>query len=55
MPDDKKARIAALIPAAGVGRRMGAGIPKQYMDIAGEPMLLQTVRALERVSRIDAI
>jgi 2-C-methyl-D-erythritol 4-phosphate cytidylyltransferase len=32
-------RYLALIPAAGVGARMGAGIPKQYVPIAGKPML----------------
>lgn len=48
-------KIAALVCAAGVGRRMGAACPKQYMQIAGAPMLVQTVRALARVSRIEAI
>lgn len=32
-------RYLALIPAAGIGARMGADIPKQYMPIAGKPML----------------
>ncbi|MDB5772306.1 MAG: 2-C-methyl-D-erythritol 4-phosphate cytidylyltransferase [Burkholderia sp.] len=32
-------RYFALIPAAGVGARMGAGHPKQYLPIAGKPML----------------
>jgi 2-C-methyl-D-erythritol 4-phosphate cytidylyltransferase len=32
-------RYLALIPAAGVGARMGADIPKQYVTIAGKPML----------------
>src|SRR3569832_273383 len=32
-------RYFALIPAAGVGSRMGAGHPKQYLHIAGKPML----------------
>lgn len=49
------AHVYALIPAAGVGRRMHAGIPKQYMDVAGAPMLLQTVRALNRLERIEKI
>jgi len=30
----------ALIPAAGVGARIGGTIPKQYMPLAGKPMLL---------------
>jgi 2-C-methyl-D-erythritol 4-phosphate cytidylyltransferase len=28
-----------VIPAAGVGRRMGASIPKQYLDLAGRPVI----------------
>lgn len=32
-------RYFALIPAAGVGARMGTNIPKQYMSVAGKPML----------------
>lgn len=32
-------RYFALIPAAGVGARMGATHPKQYLPIAGKPML----------------
>lgn len=32
-------RYFALIPAAGVGARMGEKIPKQYVAIAGKPML----------------
>lgn len=32
-------RYFALIPAAGVGARMGGGHPKQYLEIAGKPML----------------
>lgn len=38
-------RYFALIPAAGVGARMGADSPKQYMAIAGRPMLAHTVAA----------
>lgn len=38
-------RYFALIPAAGVGARMAANGPKQYMHIAGEPMLRHTLRA----------
>lgn len=32
-------RYFALIPAAGVGARMGSACPKQYVPIAGKPML----------------
>lgn len=38
-------RYVALIPAAGVGARMAAGSPKQYLPIAGRPMLRHTIDA----------
>ncbi|KAB8059250.1 2-C-methyl-D-erythritol 4-phosphate cytidylyltransferase [Janthinobacterium sp. FT14W] len=38
-------RYFALIPAAGVGARMEAGSPKQYLLIAGKPMLRHAVDA----------
>lgn len=41
MPD-----IFALIPAAGSGSRMGAGIPKQYQMLAGKPLIAHAVGAL---------
>ena len=36
-------RYFALIPAAGVGARMGADRPKQYLPLAGKPMLLHAI------------
>ena len=36
-------RHFALIPAAGIGARMGAGCPKQYMPLAGKPMLVHVL------------
>jgi 2-C-methyl-D-erythritol 4-phosphate cytidylyltransferase len=36
-------RHFALIPAAGIGARMGADCPKQYLALAGKPMLLHAL------------
>lgn len=36
-------RYIALIPAAGVGERMGTSMPKQYAQLAGKPMLQHVV------------
>jgi 2-C-methyl-D-erythritol 4-phosphate cytidylyltransferase len=36
----------ALIPAAGSGTRIAAGSPKQYVALAGKPMLWHAIRAL---------
>ena len=47
-------RYFALIPAAGVGARMAADGPKQYLEVGGKPMLRHTLDAFlssERISR----
>lgn len=36
----------ALIPAAGAGARMGAATPKQYLPLAGHPMLYHSIRCV---------
>ncbi len=46
-------RFFALVPAAGIGERAGAGMPKQYVEIAGKPMLAHTLAALAAVPRIE--
>jgi 2-C-methyl-D-erythritol 4-phosphate cytidylyltransferase len=37
--------VYLVIPAGGQGLRMGAGVPKQFRDWGGEPLLAATVRA----------
>ena len=39
-------RYFALVPAAGVGSRFGAALPKQYVQIAGCTVLEHTLRRL---------
>ncbi len=39
-------RIFAVVPAAGVGRRMGHETPKQYLHLAGRPIIEHTLAAL---------
>lgn len=48
-------RVFALIPAAGTGTRTGAAIPKQYLDIAGEPMIARTIAAFANVAAVERI
>jgi 2-C-methyl-D-erythritol 4-phosphate cytidylyltransferase len=47
-------RCFAVVPCAGVGERAGAGGPKQYHPVAGQPMVAHTLAALQAVSRLDA-
>ena len=39
-------RIWAVVPAAGVGRRMGTDIPKQYLELNGRPVIAHALQAL---------
>ena len=45
-------RYWAMIPAAGVGRRMAAAIPKQYLPLAGQPVMVYALTALLNHPRI---
>ncbi len=49
------ARIWAIIPAAGAGRRMGADIPKQYLPLAGLTVLEHTLRKIAATPRVEGI
>jgi len=45
----------AVVPAAGRGQRFGAEMPKQYLPVAGEPLLAHTLRALLAHAAIDGV
>ncbi|MCX7205682.1 MAG: 2-C-methyl-D-erythritol 4-phosphate cytidylyltransferase [Proteobacteria bacterium] len=45
----------ALIPAAGSGSRMASATPKQYLDLAGKPLIWHTLSALAKVAELDRI
>jgi len=45
----------ALIPAAGSGSRTGAAQPKQYVEIAGRPLLYYALRVLARHPAIEQV
>jgi 2-C-methyl-D-erythritol 4-phosphate cytidylyltransferase len=45
----------ALIPAAGMGKRMGASINKQYLHLGGIPVLAHTISVFECSPLIAAI
>jgi 2-C-methyl-D-erythritol 4-phosphate cytidylyltransferase len=54
MTSDAPPRCYALLPCAGVGSRSGAALPKQYVAIAGKPMVAHTLAALAEVPRLAA-
>jgi 2-C-methyl-D-erythritol 4-phosphate cytidylyltransferase len=45
-------RVTAILPAAGLGTRMGAETPKQFLSLDGVPLLLFTLRRLAACAAI---
>ena len=48
-------RTVALIPAAGLGLRMGGAIRKQFRSVAGLPLLVHSLRVFQSSPIIDAV
>ena len=49
------ARVAAIVPAAGRGERLGPGAPKALREIGGTPMLVYAVKALAASPLVDLV
>lgn len=47
--------ITAIILAGGVGSRVGAGRPKQFVEVLGKPILAYTIEIFQRNPQIDTI
>ena len=45
----------AIIFAGGVGRRMGAEVPKQFLKYEGKEVLVYTIETFQKSEQIDAI
>ena len=48
-------KAMVLIPAAGMGRRMGASVNKQFLELAGKPILAHTLALFEQHPQIEHI
>ena len=48
-------RYYAIVPAAGSGARFGAEVPKQYLELAGQPLIYHALAALCRCPRIERV
>ncbi len=55
MSSHSEVRLIALVPAAGVGSRMQADMPKQYLKIDHKTILEHTVHRLLEHQRVDAV
>lgn len=48
-------KVAAIIPAAGSGSRMGLPSPKQFFELDGTPILIHTLQVFQQVKSIGLI
>jgi 2-C-methyl-D-erythritol 4-phosphate cytidylyltransferase len=48
-------KVAAIVPAAGRGERLGPGAPKALRLLGGVPLLVHAVRALSRARLVDVV
>ena len=53
MADNSK--IWCVVPAAGIGSRMGLEFPKQYLEVAGKPIIQHTIEALLKLNQIEGL
>lgn len=50
-----KNKLWAIVPAAGVGKRMGQGVPKQYLEIFGRSVLEHSLSCLSQTHLFSGI
>jgi 2-C-methyl-D-erythritol 4-phosphate cytidylyltransferase len=48
-------RIVAILPAAGLGTRMGADTPKQFLELEGVPIVILSLRRLASCAAITDV
>jgi 2-C-methyl-D-erythritol 4-phosphate cytidylyltransferase len=48
-------KVAAIIAAAGLGRRMQQDTPKTYLQLAGKPILIHTLEIFEKVPEVQEV
>lgn len=47
--------VTGMLLAGGIGQRMGANVPKQFLEINGKPIILYPLETMENNENIDAV
>ena len=47
--------LHAIVPAAGVGKRLGGPVPKQYLDLNGRPLIERTLERLLQLEQLQQL
>lgn len=48
-------KVFALVLAAGQGTRIGDALPKQYLPVAGKPMMFHSIETFAAVARMERV
>jgi len=48
-------QTSVIIPAAGLGKRIGSEKPKQYFEINGVPILIKTIKIFDEIDSVESI
>ena len=48
-------KISAIIPAAGIGKRLGVGYNKQYIELIDKPMVVRTIEVISEHPMIQEV
>jgi len=48
-------KVTAIIAAAGIGKRFGSNIPKQFVELGGKPILFWSIKAIASCPLIEDI
>lgn len=51
----RKCKVGVVIPAAGIGKRFGSNMPKQFLEIDGIPILQITLQKFQACDAVDCI
>jgi len=54
-PGHKSLKAAAVIAAGGTGIRMNSRVPKQFLELAGKPILLRTIESISSLEEVAGI
>ncbi|MDX8387140.1 MAG: 2-C-methyl-D-erythritol 4-phosphate cytidylyltransferase [Ghiorsea sp.] len=48
-------KVGVLLLAAGSGKRFGSAIPKQYLEVASQPLIRHTLNSLSKEPRVSVV
>ena len=55
MKKPSKTKLFVVIPAGGVGTRYGGSLPKQYVELAGKPVIGHVIDRMLQIDRLSAL